>query len=206
MEFEIEVIKNDKFIKSNWSGGTTTELMIYPKDSKYSMRNFLFRLSSAKVSLEESTFTNLPGIDRIIMIIDGEMTLFHEGHHSIKLKPFEQDSFKGEWTTKSKGRVTDFNLMMAKGCSGKLEVLSLEKSESKNFAFENIHENYNKITHAFYIIDGNIEVNTKSNEKLVLEKNDLLTVTGLNGIDIPNLAFLNKHDGINRIIKSTILY
>lgn len=206
MEFEIEVIKNDKFIKSNWSGGTTTELMIYPKDSKYSMRNFLFRLSSAKVSLEESTFTNLPGIDRIIMIIDGEMTLFHEGHHSIKLKPFEQDSFKGEWTTKSKGRVTDFNLMMAKGCSGKLEVLSLEKSESKNFAFENIHENHNKITHAFYIIDGNIEVNTKSNEKLVLEKNDLLTVTGLNGIDIPNLAFLNKHDGINRIIKSTILY
>lgn len=206
MEVKIEVIKKDKFIKSNWSGGTTTELMIYPKDSKYSMRNFLFRLSSADVCLEESTFTNLPGIDRIIMVLDGEMSLYHEGHHSINLKPFERDSFKGDWNTKSKGKVTDFNLMMAKGCFGKLDVLKLKKSESLDLDFENINKSHNKITHAFYIIDGSIEVNIESRGKLILEKNDLLTVTSLKEIDIPDLNLQNKHDGINRIIQSTILY
>jgi environmental stress-induced protein Ves len=50
------------------------------------------------------------------------MTLTHEGHYSRELGAFEQDSFQGDWTTRSRGRVTDFNVMTVGGDSS-VEVL-----------------------------------------------------------------------------------
>ena len=47
------------------------------------------------------------------MIIEGQLLLEHEGHHNATLKALEQDSFSGDWTTTSFGKVTDFNLMLA---------------------------------------------------------------------------------------------
>ena len=41
----IEIIKSDAFKESKWSGGITTQLYIYPKDSDYQKRNFNFRIS-----------------------------------------------------------------------------------------------------------------------------------------------------------------
>ena len=125
MSYNIEIIRKKQHKTSEWSGGTTTELYIYPKDSLYGDRNFKWRLSSAKVEVEQSTFTSLPGISRLIMVIEGELLLKHEGHHNAVLKAFEQDSFSGEWTTTSFGKVIDFNLMMAQGYKGKLEAISV---------------------------------------------------------------------------------
>ena len=105
MSYNIEIIRKNQLKTSEWSGGTTTELYIYPKDSLYGNRNFKWRLSSAKVEAEQSTFTSLQGISRIIMVIEGELLLKHEGHHNAVLKAFEQDRFSGEWTTTSFGKV-----------------------------------------------------------------------------------------------------
>ena len=84
---------------SNWSGGKTTQLFIYPENSEYAKRNFLFRISSATVDCERSEFTSLPGVDRVILPLKGSLHLFYEGHGEKVLAPYEQDRFDGGWNT-----------------------------------------------------------------------------------------------------------
>ena len=115
---------------SQWSGGTTTELFIHPQGSNYQRRDFLFRISSARVEQEESVFTRLDGFDRHLMVLEGELEIVHRGHHQKKMKPFDTDYFMGEWETSAKGCVTDFNLMLAQGLTGELKQLYLEKEGS----------------------------------------------------------------------------
>ena len=90
MCYSIELIKKEEQTTTNWSGGTTTELAIYPKDAIYSQRNFKWRLSSAVVNDEKSTFTSLKGIWRLIMVLDGELTLEHKGKHTVHLNPLNK--------------------------------------------------------------------------------------------------------------------
>lgn len=180
MSYNIEIIRKQQHKTSKWSGGTTTEISIYPRDSLYVDRKFKWRLSSAKVEVEKSTFTSLPGISRIIMIIEGEILLKHKGHHNAVLKAFEQDSFSGEWTTTSFGKVTDFNLMMAQGYNGKLEPIFFNKGEVKDIILyknANYDEEFSQITEVFYVVEGEVEMVTGTNEKTNFYKGDLAVVT-----------------------------
>ena len=45
---------------SRWSGGTTTQIALFPPESSYAGRDFLWRVSSAVVEDGESAFTPLP--------------------------------------------------------------------------------------------------------------------------------------------------
>ena len=117
-EYSIRHKTNSEYNTSNWSGGTTTELGIGPEGSRYADRDFLWRISSATVDLEESTFTALPDYDRIIMTLEGEIDLCHNGGQWIHLNAFETHSFDGGDDTVSKGKVVDFNLMTRKGQAG----------------------------------------------------------------------------------------
>lgn len=103
---------------TNWSGGTTTQLFIYPEGSGYADRNFSFRISTATVETESSTFTSLPGFQRILMILKGSLAITHKNQHSRTLQPFDTDTFDGGWETSAVGMVTDFNLMMAADVKG----------------------------------------------------------------------------------------
>ena len=87
----------------NWASGTSTEIFIYPSDGSFADRNFQFRISTATVEAEESTFTFFEGITRHLMILKGELELRHEGRYTKHLKPYDQDVFSGEWETYSKG-------------------------------------------------------------------------------------------------------
>lgn len=113
---------------SHWAGGTTTELYIYPEDSTYKMGNFQFRISTAKVEVEESTFTSLPGVDRQLMVLDGQMELDHTEHHTSLLHPLDIDCFKGDWITNSKGKCTDFNLLCKPGIKGRIKGFIAQES------------------------------------------------------------------------------
>jgi uncharacterized protein len=104
----------------NWASGTSTEIFIYPSNATFAERNFLFRISTATVEAETSTFTFFEGITRHLMVLRGELELIHEGRYTRHLKPYEQDTFSGEWDTHSKGKVTDFNLMLKDGATGAL--------------------------------------------------------------------------------------
>lgn len=114
---------------ATWSGGTTTQLAIWPPEARYDTRDFLWRISSARVTAEESVFTSLPGVQRIILPLDGQLILQHDGHHSAVLQPFMQDAFSGDWTTRSYGRVQDFNVMYKTPCTATVQHLHLASRE-----------------------------------------------------------------------------
>lgn len=119
--------------KTNWSGGTTSELFIYPSGAEFKSGDYLLRLSIATVEIEESTFTSLPEVNRTLMVLEGTLKLDHEGHHKTTLNPLEFDNFKGDWNTKSWGKVTDFNLMTKADCKGILKGINLEKGAEIKF-------------------------------------------------------------------------
>ena len=135
-----KIIKSNTFSIKDWSGGTTTELFIHPENANYRNRNFDFRISTATVELENSIFTPLPNIKRTLMVLDGQMTLNHSGHHTKKLERFDSDNFDGEWSTSSKGKCTDFNLMTMGTRDGTVESMLLEKGNSFDFSLsDNLH-------------------------------------------------------------------
>lgn len=177
MPYTFELIRKADQATSNWSGGTTTQIAIFPKNAVYAERNFTWRISSARVELEESEFTSLPGIWRLIMVLDGEMRLEHTGHHTTYLKPFDQDSFSGDWATKSLGKVRDFNVMLAKGSTGKLIATSLAPQASADVEIHNFDpDQFPQMTSAFYCVDGSVTV-TVTNDIFKLTTGDMLLIT-----------------------------
>ena len=118
-----ELRKEEDFSVSKWMGGKTKELAIFPPGAKYIDRDFIWRLSSATVELEESDFSKLPDYDRVLMVMEGSAVLTYDGKKSIRLKELEQDSFDGGAKTKSYGKITDFNVMVRKGGDGILDVI-----------------------------------------------------------------------------------
>ena len=111
---------------SDWSGGRTVQLSIGPEGEQYADRKFLWRISSATVELETSEFTALPDYERLIAPIRGEMILSHNGGEEILLRPFDVHRFDGADLTISKGKCTDFNLMLRKGkVTGEMRAIRL---------------------------------------------------------------------------------
>ncbi|UTC66351.1 MULTISPECIES: HutD family protein [unclassified Treponema] len=122
------------FKTSNWSGGTTTELFIYPREADYQKRNFLFRLSSATVDLDRSDFTPLPGFFRFISPLNGDLKISHDEKNFTKLKPYEVYAFEGGAKTVSMGRVRDFNLMVKEGIQTEVKNFALNKNSVLKFS------------------------------------------------------------------------
>ena len=108
---------------SVWAGGVTTELWLWPEDGDYASRNFLARISSAAVSLEESDFTALPGVVRYITPLSGGFTLNHADGRAVTMAPLDEPyCFDGGAATQCSGKATDFNLML-KGVRGNMTVI-----------------------------------------------------------------------------------
>lgn len=124
-----ELIKSTNTKTISWANGTSTELFIFPENGDFLTRDFLFRISTATVEAEESVFSFFEGIQRTLMILEGNLTLDHVGRYTKKLNTFDQDSFFGEWETKSKGKVKDFNLMCKIGANGTVHHYALSTNE-----------------------------------------------------------------------------
>ncbi len=133
---ETTILSNQHFKVSDWSGGTTTELFIFPPDASYQERNFVFRLSTARIEIEKSTFTSLPGVTRKIMILDGEIRIDHQNHYAKNLYKFDVDTFEGDWKTTSVGRCTDFNLMTTEKIKADLTAVVIEKNQRLDYQVE----------------------------------------------------------------------
>lgn len=162
---KIRLYGTDNFNTSKWSGGDTTQFAIYPENAKYIDRDFVWRLSSASVDVEESTFTKLPDFDRILMVLEGEAVLAHGEERTVKLTALEQDSFSGDARTKCFGKIKDYNLIMKKGCSGSLkvyEVQSAAQTIEKADQGEHTHASY-----GFYCIEGYVVVSAAGETHMV---------------------------------------
>lgn len=146
----------------SWASGTSTEIFIHPSDGDFVTRNFIFRISTATVEAESSTFTFFEGITRHLMILKGHLTLTHEGRYTKEMKPYDQDTFSGEWPTTSVGKVTDFNLMLKHGATGSLVHQHL-------VANENIEHHSHAQRKFVYVAAGQLRFHNE-----ILEAGDLL--------------------------------
>jgi len=178
---------------TKWAGGTTTELFVFPQSSSYLKRNFCFRLSTATVKAESSLFTSLPGYTRILMILEGRIEIHHEGKYSKVLKKYDQDTFDGSWTTISRGRAVDFNLMMAQSVNGSLRMIHLTKNENLVF-----NPDFNNAFSGVYVFKGQVRLSFKS-ELIVLEKGDFFLVDGLKNDPIKILPEIDAEIVISSI-------
>ncbi|AOT69351.1 HutD family protein [Geosporobacter ferrireducens] len=203
MSYLIEIIRKAEQNTTVWTGGTTTQLAIFPKDALYSERNFLWRMSSAKVEVEESVFTSLPGIRRLIMVLEGELQLDHEGHHKIALAPFEQDRFRGDWTTKSRGKVTDFNLMMADGWEGSLEAITLPKGAARRFALPDSISPA-AVTEAIYCVKGKIDIRVDERTE-TLESGDFFSLLSEKKTSVA-LAIINSNENETQVVHARVFH
>lgn len=164
----IHHLKPDPSSMIAWSKGTSSELFIYPQGSNFQSRDFLFRISLATVDAEESEFTPLPGIQRTLMLLEGKHTLTHQGQYTKVLLPFDQDTFSGDWQTKSQGKATNFNLMCRQGAQGQLEHV-------KGLPNEEIVLGLETDFCLLYLHKGQANYNSKTfqvGECLVVEKQD----------------------------------
>ena len=159
---------------TTWSGGTTTELLISPEKAVFSDLDFDFRLSTATVEVETSTFTPLPGVSRTLLVLDGQMALHHEGHHSSELGKFDIDKFQGDWNTHSKGKCTDFNLMTRGLTNGDIVGLNIKKDERLDHVIESSADWF-----FIYVFRGLVEV-VFDQETRSVEENELFSLRDFN--------------------------
>lgn len=154
------ILRSTDYQRMPWKngGGTTTEIwkQVSPAGE------MLWRLSIADVA-SDGPFSEFPGIDRWIMVIEGKgMELTVEGRGLQRLdRPFEPFAFSGDAKTNCRliaGPIRDFNLMVARSFgSGSLRVVHLAPNATQAFA-ENIV--------AFHVLRGDIEVMSSAVHKL----------------------------------------
>lgn len=135
---EIRKFINENLTSTHWSGGTTTQLYIYPEKADFTSRQFDFRISTAVIDVETSDFTSLEGFERKLLVLNGNLELEHAEYHSKKLAPFEQDCFLGEWQTKSRGKAVDFNVIYRPGMETRLIAETLDAGESISFKTDKV--------------------------------------------------------------------
>lgn len=202
MNYNIKLIKSENYTQTYWSGGMGTELATYPENSSYSNRDFLWRLGIAKIDILESTFSTLPNVFRYLMVTDGTITLNHENKYTITLTPFEQDSFMGDWTTKTYGRASVFNLMTKEEYRGELLYLDIPKNKQKIFSY---NSSYNKeiIAMCFYAANGSFKT-ILNNKTFEVKTNDLLTIDYFSQSVLSKLVFNNTSNENSKIVISII--
>lgn len=148
---KVEVKRKDELSHNRWSGGVTTQLAIWPEGADYGARRFDWRISTAIVEDEKSVFTALPGIHRLLMILDGEIEVTHNGERTLAMKPLSDvDEFEGGWETVSVGRCVDFNLMTVDGYRGAMSACAAG-GESAEIAPEGASEYWRGI---YSLTDG----------------------------------------------------
>lgn len=111
------IIMPEQMQTSRWSGGSTTQMMIFPAGSSYRNRDFRFRISSAVVEDAVSVFTKLDGVERFLTVLEGKISLRTGASEPQELNAYDTIHFYGGDDTVSEGQCVDFNLML-RGCKG----------------------------------------------------------------------------------------
>jgi environmental stress-induced protein Ves len=178
----MQLIPKSAQTTSNWSGGTTTQLFIYPPEASYAARNFLFRISTATVETETSTFTDLTGFNRILLLLNGELNITHNNSHTVALKAYQPHSFDGGWHTTAVGKVTDFNVISNPNIQAQVTVIELDANQSTQ-----LNTTANWV--CLYVTKGAIKVQ-QYNEEITINENDFLIIPSANETEV--LALQNS--------------
>ncbi len=190
-------LKHENYKQSTWAGGEALELFIHPKNSLYEEYDFKYRISiaEAKGDLELSL---TPNYNRRTMILEGETTFIHEGYHTIKLKQFDQDYFKGNVKTFSKGTTLNFNIMLSKGYESEINaVQNHEYFDLVNITNDQL-DVYN-VALFYSLYDGNVMTITTDGVIVfteVLNKGETLIFRHLNNYAIDQYIVTLKNEQV----------
>jgi uncharacterized protein len=104
-------------------GGVTAQIAVHPAGA--GLEDFDWRISCAQVD-STGPFSRFPGIDRIIVILEGELSLVVEGREAVVLSPESAPwAFPGDAVTSGgplAGTVHDLNVMTRRGrCSARVQ-------------------------------------------------------------------------------------
>lgn len=115
----------DDYVVTQWSGGTTTQLAIFPEQAQLAQRDFIWRISSARFTGTESTFSDFSGYQRFLLPLVGTLKLTHHGIYQRTLRSFEHDYFSGSWHTDAINSTdcVDFNFIVREGYAAQLTIL-----------------------------------------------------------------------------------
>lgn len=167
---DFRIITPQEFIVHGWSGGTTSEIFLYPEGADYKDKSFEVRISSAVITIDGTPYSDFSGYTRLICPIKGSMDIHHKNHHSIKLDSFEVDRFDGSWLTQSYGQCTDFNLLFSQNWEGEMKkVLAPAKLPLASGQYHGY----------FSCADKPLEINVKTsrlNESIELNPNNFLLI------------------------------
>jgi environmental stress-induced protein Ves len=156
----MRITSPDQQLCSSWSGGTTTQLAIFPNSASVEKRNFDWRISTARVELEESVFSDFSGYQRIFLSLDNPLVINHAlptGVLQVNLNPFESTGFDGSWKTTSKGVVTDFNVIFKPNYHPEVRVIDLNFAECIELSATQVF---------LYLVQGSLSINqTEISEK-----------------------------------------
>lgn len=167
---KITVISEKDIIVSKWAGGESRQYYIYPPESSYSLRNFIFRVSMAtSYTDEEAKYTYLENFTRYLIMLEGTAHVYHKNHYDIILKPYENiDVFDGGWDSLASGKVVDFNLMTSKDLTAGMSVMH----KSDVVKIENESKNKNWLM--FFCGYGSTTFELPQGESIKASKNDLI--------------------------------
>lgn len=123
----VEHFRSSQYNQSTWSGGKTTEIFLFPPEADYQRRTFDYRISSATIDEQYSIFTVLPGYNRLLMPLEGSVTLTNS-EQTVRLETYDVGEFDGELSTTSAGKCVDFNLIYKKSMRGEMKLVQAHNS------------------------------------------------------------------------------
>ena len=116
-------------------GGVTSEIAVHPPQA--GLEDFDWRISCAQVA-SAGPFSRFPGVDRIIVILEGELSVSVAGQPAVVLSPESPPwAFAGDAATSGApvaGTVQDLNVMTRRGrCSARVQRCLVEQRAKFSF-------------------------------------------------------------------------
>lgn len=161
----MRIIRETDFNVSEWSGGVTRELFIYPTGSTLSARDFDLRVSSAIIRQPASKFSDFTGFTRYIMPLDGDIRLTRGGS-TVNLARRQLFAFSGSdevWSENTLSAV-DFNIIVRNGLPATVSLVtsgygSAAKSMSVVYAVDHCSVNNRGLQPGeIAVVEGSIRI------------------------------------------------
>lgn len=125
---QIEIILQADCPTTNWAGGSTTQLYIFPAGLGVE-DDFIFRISSATVNSGKCAFSDFSAYNRFLTVLKGDMFIRHGEAPENHLYEFAPVFFDGAVQTYSRSTtaIIDFNIIWKKD----LKTIEIASVESK---------------------------------------------------------------------------
>lgn len=148
----MRILTPKQYKYEDWSGGTTTELLIYPFEATAEKKDFEIRISVATVDVEESDFTPFEGYKRTLTMLQGGHELSINGEEFDKVSRLKPVHFSGLAKVKSKGKATNFNVISRSDITHSVKVIHFANKEKLRVKAAKFNRAF------YYVAEGAVKI------------------------------------------------